>query len=115
MAQHAPAAHAHDAHEGGHPTEALFIRIALILAVITLVEVAIYYVDSLSGILVPALGIMSAVKFVTVIGYFMHLKFDDKRLTGIFVGGFVMALVTVLILLALQHYHMPTELVGGKR
>ncbi|NBO33844.1 MAG: hypothetical protein EBV02_05680 [Actinobacteria bacterium] len=54
-----------------------YISIALILAAITALEVSTYYVD-FGPLFLPALLIMMAVKFVIVVSYFMHLKFDNK-------------------------------------
>ncbi len=74
-------------HGQEHLTEATYIKIAVILAIITTLEVVIYYIDwfHTSGALVPFLAIMSLVKFITVVSYFMHLKVDDKRYRYIFV------------------------------
>ncbi|CAA9542991.1 MAG: hypothetical protein AVDCRST_MAG70-270 [uncultured Thermomicrobiales bacterium] len=100
--------HLVDGHEG-HPGESTYIRVALILAVVTAIEVAIYYIDVLSGILVPALVALSVGKFVAVVGYFMHLKFDDRKLTAIFVTGLVIA-ASVVIALALMFDYNDYEL-----
>ncbi len=104
--------HSEDAHN--HPAEGTYIRIAIALAAVTLLEVVIYYIDALGSILVPALIILSAIKFVTVVGYFMHLKFDDRRLAGIFSGGLIVALVVFLGLYVLQNFHKVIEFVSDK-
>ena len=76
MSHGALAATEHGEHE--HPSERKYIEIAIFLAIITAVEVAIWYVDWMhdSGALVPTLVFLSIFKFVTVVGYYMHLKFD---------------------------------------
>jgi cytochrome c oxidase subunit 4 len=96
------------AHEHAHPGQKKYIEIALILAAITIIEVAIYYIQWVhdEGILVPALLAMSAVKFFTVVSYFMHLKFDDRRLTIMFVTGLVTAFLILMALYALFHWHV---------
>ena len=91
--------------EHEHPGERTYIRVAIILAIITLVEVAIYYVESLEGILVPALIIMSIGKFITVVAYFMHLKFDDRRLAYIFGAAMVVSISVVLAMMVMQRTH----------
>jgi cytochrome c oxidase subunit IV len=88
-----------------HPGDRTYIKVAVLLSIITLAEVVIYYIDALSSILVPALIIMSIFKFCTVILYFMHLKFDDRRLLFIFVAAMVLTLVIVGALDALFRYH----------
>lgn len=67
-----------------------YIRIAVILAAITGLEVSTYYVDF--GVLfLPALLIMMAIKFVMVVSYFMHLKFDNKVFSFLFYAGLALA------------------------
>lgn len=97
------------AHEQEHPGERTYIEVAIVLAIITMVEVAIYYIDWMhdSGLLVPALGILSVTKFVAVVGYFMHLKFDDRRFLWMFASGLAIA---VAVLLALKFLFMDNEL-----
>ncbi len=97
--------HGVDAEAHEHPSEMQYIKIAAFLAFITLAEVAIYYVDALSGVLVPMLIVMSAIKFGFVISYFMHLKFDDKRLAWIFISGLLLALAIFIGGWAMMHYH----------
>lgn len=94
-------------HEGAHehPGERTYIKVAVVLAIITVAEVAIYYIDDLRSILVEALLIMSAIKFVTVVSYFMHLKFDDRRLAWIFGLAMVVALSIVVALDVLFRHH----------
>lgn len=94
-----------------HPTENVYIRIAIILSVITAVEVAIFYIGAFESILVPALLILSAVKFVMVVGYFMHLKFDDRLLAWIFAGGLSIALAVFLVVVAVMYFDEITEYV----
>ena len=72
-------------------SDAGYIRIAIILATITGLEVSTYYVDF--GVLfLPALLIMMAIKFVMVVSYFMHLKFDNKIFSFLFYAGLVLAI-----------------------
>jgi cytochrome c oxidase subunit 4 len=98
-----------EAHE--HPSERQYIKIAILLSVITFVEVAIYYIDALASILVPALIVLSASKFIFVVSYFMHLKFDDKRLAWIFAAGMILALGIFVSTWALMHYHQIVDYV----
>ena len=84
-----------------HPGEPTYVRVAVILAIVTVVEVAIYYISALRGILVPVLLVLSIAKFVAVVGYFMHLKFDDRLFRWIFVAGLAISMSVVLALLAM--------------
>jgi cytochrome c oxidase subunit 4 len=74
-----------------------------ILAALTALEVAAYYME-LGAIEVPLLLILSAAKFVLVVGFFMHLKFDSRVFTGVFVAGLVLAVFMVSALILLYHW-----------
>ena len=74
-----------------HPTPRDYWMIALILAVITGVEVAITYISALDSIVVPALILLSIAKFALVVGWFMHLRFDLKRYRRLFYIGLAAA------------------------
>ncbi len=84
----------------GHPDAAEYVKVGLILAVITAVEVAIYYIDALAGALLAILLVLSAAKFVLVALWFMHLRFDSRLLTIAFSA--CMLLVTALFVIVLS-------------
>jgi cytochrome c oxidase subunit IV len=95
---HAPG---HDAH--AHPTWKQYKWVALILTLITVVEVWIYYIPSFvaSKLFVPSLLIMSAVKFAIVVMFYMHLKYDHRLFRALFTGPLIIAVVTLISLLFL--------------
>lgn len=74
MADTASDTHA-DAHEAHHPTEREYVRIAIILAILTAIEVAMFYIE-MGALFMPSLIVLMIIKFVMVVGYFMHLKWD---------------------------------------
>ena len=76
---------------GAHPTEAKYIKVALVLAVVTAVEVGLYYTKFSQAATNLALVVLALIKFVMVAAYFMHLKFDNRLLRRLFVTGFVLA------------------------
>lgn len=93
------------AHHG--PTDLHYVKIAIILAVITAVEVAWSYMpvwDGATGfktiIEVGGLLLMMAVKFVVVAAHFMHLKFDNRVLTRLFYGSLTLAIGVYVATLA---------------
>jgi cytochrome c oxidase subunit IV len=94
-------------HEHEHPGELTYIKVAVTLSIITMIEVAIWYVDWVRdvGLLVPTLLILSSIKFIAVVGFFMHLKFDDRRFTFMFGAGLAVAASIILALMALFHWH----------
>jgi cytochrome c oxidase subunit 4 len=83
--------HAEGGEHGAHPTEAQYIKIAAILAVITAVEVGLYYTKLQRQATNGALLVLAAAKFIMVAAYFMHLKFDNRILRRLFITGFVLA------------------------
>ena len=87
-----------DAHEHGM-SDAGYIKIAVILALITALEVSTYYVD-FGPLFMPSLLIMMVVKFVMVVSYFMHLKFDSKIFSFLFYVGLGLALFVYITALA---------------
>ena len=98
---------AHDdshSHDGGHhPTARTYILVGLFLTAITAVEVWVYYIPAFvaSAAFVPSLLIMSAVKFVTVIMVYMHLKYDHQLFRALFGGPLLIAFVTLFALMFL--------------
>jgi len=105
-AEQGHADHGHTEHEAGHhdhPSELEYIKVAAILAAITLAEVAVYYVKSLEGLLVPILLVFSTIKFAIVALWFMHLRFDSRLFRRLFVTGILLATFVYTIVLATFH------------
>jgi cytochrome c oxidase subunit IV len=87
-----------EAHERPHPGPAEYVKIALILAVVTAVEVGAYYISSLPDrVFSVMLLVMMAVKFSLVGLWFMHLRFDSKLFRRFFITGIVLAIVVYTI------------------
>lgn len=84
-------------------TDKQYIIIALILAVITAAEVTISYVD-VGALFLPALLIMMVAKFLVVVSYFMHLKFDHRLFSFLFYAGLILALGVYVATLASFHF-----------
>jgi cytochrome c oxidase subunit 4 len=86
-----------------HPGAATYIKLAVVLGVITMLEVVTYYIHSVSQyILIGALIILSTIKFALVVGYYMHLKYDSRLLTAVFVWGLFVA-VSIILAMMLLH------------
>ena len=92
--------------EHAHPGPRAYVRIAIILAVLTAIEVELSYLpgqlDIGTGIIVAPLIILAVVKFAMVAMYFMHLRFDNRIFTVMFVGGLVLALSAFVVVLTIQ-------------
>ena len=97
--------------EHTHPTAGLYLRVAVVLFILTALEVAAYEVarrdgmgplgEAVGRLLVPILVVLSAAKFALVAMFYMHLKQDAKIFSGLFVFPLVIAVVIVLALIAL--------------
>jgi len=93
-------------HAMGHPTFKQYALIAIILFVITIVEFLLIYDragidDRLGGSKIPLLIVLSAVKFAIVIMFYMHLKFEIRLLSGIFLAGLGLAFAAGIALIFL--------------
>src|ERR1043165_4581510 len=98
---HAAPAHGHDA---GHHDESkfqIYVQIAMLLAVITGIEIVCVYLPFAKWIIVTTLVVLSAVKFLFVIFYFMHLRWDKPFCTILFFIGLILAGGTCWALLQL--------------
>jgi cytochrome c oxidase subunit 4 len=90
-----------EAHEGGHAARSTYWIIAVVLAMITVLEVAVFYVPAIRGVIVPVLLVLSAAKFVLVAMFFMHLKYDSPVLTVVLSVGLVVATAIILAIMFL--------------
>jgi cytochrome c oxidase subunit IV len=79
----------------------LYIQIAMLLAVITGLELVTVYMPFMKWLLVGVLVVLSTVKFMFVIFYFMHLRWDKAFCTILFFIGLVLAGGTMWALLRL--------------
>lgn len=93
-----PTSYSEEEHTPHHPSDREYIKIAVILTIITAVEVAIYYVEGIRSVLVPVLIILSVAKFAAVVGFFMHLKFDDRRFLLVFATGLAISVSVIAAL-----------------
>ena len=64
-------------------------------------EVLVFYFDWLGYAIIPVLAFLSIGKFAIVVMYYMHLKFDSKLFTYVFLAGLILAAVVILWLMAL--------------
>jgi cytochrome c oxidase subunit 4 len=87
--------------EQAHATTGTYLRIAAVLVIITLIEVGVFYVPAFQSLLVPILLSLSALKFVLVVMFYMHLKFDSKFFMFLFGGPLLLAFAVVIGLLLL--------------
>ena len=107
--EHSHADTAHDGHaEHGsgadvhHPSGWEYVKIALVLAAVTALEVFTYFrsVFDWGAALVPSLLVMMVVKFYLVATWFMHLRFDNRLFAKMFTVGLVLAVGVYVVTLA---------------
>jgi cytochrome c oxidase subunit IV len=93
-----------------HPSDRDYVKIALILGLITALEVATYFWKDLFGAdpsttaLVATLFPMMIAKFLIVAGYFMHLKYDSPLFKRVFVFGLILAILVFIAAMASFQY-----------
>jgi cytochrome c oxidase subunit 4 len=100
--------HTHEAEHGGADhkhgaSTSTYLIVAVILTIITAVEVWIFYVPAIanSAAFVPSLLILSAIKFFAVVAFYMHLKYDHQIFRRLFGGPFLIAISTIVAFLFL--------------
>jgi cytochrome c oxidase subunit 4 len=74
-----------------HPSDLQYIGVAAVLAVLTGIEVAVYYLKS-SNVTIGVLLALMVTKFAMVVAFFMHLRFDSPILRRLFIGGLSLAI-----------------------
>lgn len=104
-AEHEQIVHTPDEH--AHPGPGEYIKIAIILAMVTAIEVGAYYVTAIPRPLFSImLLVMMVVKFSLVGLWFMHLRFDSPLFRRLFITGIILALLVYTVAfstLGLQH------------
>ena len=99
--------------EHQHPTPGLYLKVAIVLFVLTALEVLAYEMGHratmplhgvVEPIVVPILLVLSAAKFALVAMFYMHLKQDSRIFTNLFVWPIVIAAAIILALIALHEY-----------
>ena len=96
---------AHAGTAGSHELEEskfqIYVQIAMLLAVITGIEIITVYLPFAVPILFAILVVFSAVKFLFVIFFFMHLRWDRPFCTILFFIGLILGGGTMWALLRL--------------
>ncbi|WP_436793902.1 cytochrome C oxidase subunit IV family protein [Actinospongicola halichondriae] len=100
--------HADEHHD--HPSDAMYWKIGGILGVLTLLEVGTYFITDdpyshdLAPLLIGGLLALMVIKFITIISFFMHLKFDNRLFRFVFVSGLILAVCVYLVVLSTFAY-----------
>ena len=82
-----------------HPSPGEYIRIAVVLGAVTAAEVGVYYTHAVRHFLIPLLFLFATVKFVLVVLWYMHLKFDSRTYARFFMIGIAGAVTLYIVVL----------------
>lgn len=82
----------------GHPGTATYLIVAAFLAVLTAMEVTVFYVRALKPVLLPVLLSLSAAKFALVVMFYMHLKSDRWPYSVVFLAQLFFAAAVIISL-----------------
>ncbi len=92
------------AHEHLHPQPRQYVMIAVVLVVITGIEVAISYATGLNdNVMIVMLLVLALMKFSLVVAWYMHLKTDARVLRRWFITGLVLAMIVFMIVVLMLH------------
>ncbi len=83
-----------------HPSPKTYIMVALVLAVVTVIELFIPNLG-LGAIQNPLLLVLTVVKVGLVALFFMHLKFDSRLYSALFAVGYIFAIPFAIVLIIL--------------
>ena len=83
------------------PSVRTYLMVGAVLAVITAIEISVFYLTALARFLAATLVVLSIAKFALVVMFFMHLRFDHRLFRWLFVGPLAIAVGVVLALMAL--------------
>jgi len=84
----------------GHPDPAEYVRVALGLVVLELLELVVFYFDALGDSALAFLLLLTVLQFALVAMWFMHLRFDSRLFSMLFVGGLILVAALFMIVLA---------------
>jgi cytochrome c oxidase subunit IV len=106
--EHGHGAHAHAIAEDHHPGSAVYLLVAVVLIILTAMEIGVFYAPFLQVWLVPLLIILAILKFILVAGFYMHLKYDSSVFTTLFAFPLLLAMMIcgslMLLFLYLSHH-----------
>lgn len=93
------AGEAHGGERHAHAGTRTYVGVAIVLAVLTALEVAVFFIPALRPVLIPLLLVLMAGKFILVAMFYMHLKTDDALYTALFLAPVAVAVSIILALL----------------
>lgn len=98
----------HDQH--AHPVGATrtYWIIGIVLVLVTAIEVSAFFAEDVFGAAANSVVLIaSAAKFVLVVAFYMHLKYDSRIFSGIFLFPLALAALVITALTLLYHVLHP--------
>jgi cytochrome c oxidase subunit 4 len=90
-----------------HGTKTYWV-IGFYLFVLTALEIGAFYIEEqLGSLAAPAILSLSAAKFTLVVMFYMHLKYDSRIFTGVFLFPMALAALVIGSLTILYHVLQP--------
>lgn len=96
-------------HQVEHPDNSQYIAVGVILAVLTAIEVAISFAAVPASVAIPSLVVLTVCKFLLVVLWFMHLRFDSGWFRRLFVFGLIVALAIYAATISLMLFTGATQ------
>jgi len=78
-----------------------YLFVFITLAVFTLIETLVSYVQQ-AAIKFPTLVVLSVIKVLLVLLYFMHLKFDSRVFSYLFIAGCLLSIPLILVIMVVM-------------
>ena len=99
---------------GGRTATPMFYTIIGVwLAALTGLELWFFVLDDTFGALfVPVMLLLALAKFITVVAFYMHLRFEKNLLSLVFASGFIIAIAVFVLMLNVQDQFAPDKLVA---
>jgi cytochrome c oxidase subunit IV len=85
-------------------TDLLYVKVAAVLVVLTAIEIYATYADYLGHFFLPLMLCLMTTKFVLVVLFFMHLRWDSKLFGRLFWAGAILAIAVYTGALATFQY-----------
>jgi len=79
------------------------MNLAMFMAIVTGIELIIIFIPFAEWFVMSAIVVLSVIKFVGVITWFMHLVYDKLFCTALFMIGLILAIGTATALLMLNN------------
>jgi cytochrome c oxidase subunit 4 len=85
-------------------SDLLYVKVAAVLVALTAIEIYATYADYLGHFFLPLMLCLMATKFVLVVLFFMHLRWDSKLFGRLFWSGAFLAIAVYVGALATFQY-----------